>query len=253
MSVPSIPQRPDFSHHLTLAGHLEELRRRLAIGLAALCLGIGISATQAERLMRWLQQPAQPYLTRFAFFSPTEPLLAYLKVAVLAALTVSMPVLLWQLWAFVRTGLTIRERHMGLALAGWGSALFVGGAAFGYAILVPVSLRVLLSIGRDRLEPVISIDTYLSFVSTLLLWCGVIFELPIVLWLLAKVGVVTPEWLRQQRPYAILVLVILAAIITPTTDPVNLLLMSCPLIVLYEVSIHVAKCAGLRREPGGDP
>src|SRR3989338_2126530 len=228
---------------MTLAEHLEELRRRLGISLVALMAAVGISATQVDRLLVWLRRPAEGLLPAFAYFSPTEPLIAYLKVACLAGVILAMPMLFAQLWGFVRAGLTQRERALGLAFVGWGSALFAAGAAFAYAVLLPVSLRVLLGIGRGTLEPVLSIDTYLSFVTALAFWCGVVFELPAVVWLLAKVGVVTPAWLRQSRPYAILVMVIIAALVTPTTDPVSLLLMTAPLLVLYELSIGLARVA----------
>ena len=236
---------------MSLGEHLEELRRRLGISLAALLLGVAAAFTQVDRMLRWLRQPAADVLPYFAFFSPTEPLMAYLKLAVLGGVALAMPVILWQVWRFVRAGLTGRERALGLAFVGWGSAQFLLGAAFAYYLLLPASLHLLLGIGRGRLLPMVSIDAYLSFVTALLAWCGALFELPVVLFLLAKIGVVTPEWLRQQRAYAILVLVIIAAVITPTTDPVNLLLMSVPLIALYEVSILVTRLAMPRRTPGG--
>ena len=161
----------------------------------------------------------------------------------LAGLIIAMPVILGLLWGFIRSGLTSRERSLGLAFVWWGSAQFLAGAAFAYYGLLPVSLRFLLRIGERYLEPVISIDQYLSFVTTLVFWCGVVFELPVVLLILARLGIVTPEWLRQQRPYAILALVILAAIVTPTTDPINLLLMAVPLVWLYELSIVITRWA----------
>ena len=226
---------------LTLAEHLEELRRRLGVSLAALVLAIGISASQVERILQWLRRPAEDLLPTLAFFSPSEPLIAYVKVATLAGLILAMPIILAQLWGFVRAGLTARERSSGLAFIGWGSLQFLAGVAFAYYVMLPVSLRVLLGIGRGVLEPVISVDRYLSFVTAVIVWCGVVFELPVVLFALAKVGIVTPEWLRQQRPYAILVLVILSAIVTPTTDPVTLLLMAAPLWLLYELSILVVR------------
>lgn len=237
--VESPPQGPTF----TLAGHLEELRRRLAMSLAAVLVGVGISATQAERLIAWLKRPAEPLLPQFAFFSPTEPLLAYTKVVLLSGFILAMPIILSQLWAFVRPGLLPRERAYGLTFIWWGSAQFLAGVACAYYGLLPISLRVLLGIGRGALEPVISIDRYLGFVTAIAFWCGVVFELPVVVWLLAKVGIVTAEWLRQQRPYAVLVLVILAAIVTPTTDIVTLLLMTVPMLGLYECSIILARAA----------
>ncbi len=225
----------------SLTEHLEELRRRLGFGLAAVLVGIGVSLTQVDWLMGLLLRPAPPRLARLAFFSPVEPLTAYLKVAALAGVILAMPVLLWQLWAFVQPGLTRRERRHGLLFIWSGSALFVGGVIFAYAVLLPLSLRVLLSVGAGRLEPMISVDRYVGFVTTLAFWCGVTFELPAVLLALTRIGLVTPEWLRQQRAYAVLVLVILAAILTPTTDVATLALVTVPLVVLYELSIWLAR------------
>lgn len=243
MRLESPPEEPK----LTLTGHIEELRRRLAISLGAVLVGVGVSVTQLERLIAWLKHPAGPLLPRFAFFSPTEPLIAYTKVVILSGLVLAMPCVLWQAWAFVRPGLAPRERSHGLAFIWWGSAQFLAGVAFAYAVLLPLALRVLLGIGRDTLEPVISIDQYLGFVTSLAFWCGVMFELPVVVWLLAKVGIVTPEWLRQSRPYATLVLVIVAAIATPTTDILSLLLMAIPMMGLYELAILMARVARPRR------
>ena len=233
--------RPAGEARLTLAEHLDELRRRLGISLLAVIVAVGIALCRVERLIQWLRRPAGHLIDRLVFFSPTEPILAYLKVATLAGLILAMPVMLWQLWLFVRKGLTSRERAAGVWFVWWGSALFVAGAAFAYYGLLPASLAFLLGIGRGALEPMISLDRYLSFVTTLVFWCGVVFELPVVLLFLAQRGIVTAEWLRQQRPYAILILVIIAAIVTPTTDPVNLLLMAAPMVLLYEASILVTR------------
>ncbi len=235
---------------LTLADHLEELRRRLALCLIVLVAAVGVSFTQAERIIGWLRRPAEGLLPRFAFFTPTEPLLAYFKVSIMAGVILTMPVVLSQIWGFVRSGLTWRERYYGFAFIAWGSLLFVTGVAFAYYWLLPVSLKVLLGVGRGVLEPVVSINTYLAFVTGLAFWCGIVFEIPIVLFLLAKVGVVTPEWLRQSRSYAILVIFIIAAVVTPTTDPVNMILMAIPMVALYEVSIWVTRFA-IRRPPHG--
>lgn len=228
---------------LTFTGHLEELRRRLGISLVALVLTSSLCATQVGRIVGWLQHPVKAWLPTLVFFSPVEPLIAYAKVAVLGGLVLAMPVILSQLWAFVRPGLTPRERSSGLAFIWWGSANFLAGAVFAYAVLLPLALNVLLGIGKGTLEPVISIDRYLSFVTTLIFWSGVVFELPVVLFLLTKVGIVSPAWLRQQRSYAILVLVIVAAVVTPTTDPVSLLIVALALLLLYELSIFLARFA----------
>ena len=232
---------------MTLAEHLEELRRRLGRMLAAWLFATGVSWTQADRLVAWLKRPAAPLLPHLVFLSPTEPLMAYLTVTMLAGVIVSMPVILWQGWGFVRRGLTSRERTLGAIFVWWGSLLFAAGVAAAYYGILPVSLNYLLRMGQGTLEPMISIRTYLSFVTTIMGWCGLIFELPLGLWVLATVGVVTSEWLRQQRPYAILVLVMVAAIVTPTTDPINLLLMAVPMVLMYEISIVITRVAMRRR------
>ena len=233
---------------LTLAEHLEELRRRLAISLLAVLAGTAFSLAHIHRLIAWLRRPAGEQLLNFAYFSPAEPLGAYLKVGVLAGLVLAMPVVLAQAWGFVRGGLQPDERRWGLFFIWSGSGLFAAGVAFAYAVLLPLSLRVLLGIGAGTLIPVLSIDRYLAFVMALAFWCGAVFELPVLLFLLAKLGIVTPEWLRQQRPYAVLVLVIIAAVVTPTTDAVSLLLMAGPMVLLYELSIWVVHL-GMRPRP----
>lgn len=226
---------------MTIAGHLEELRRRLGLCLLAWLVATGASLAYAGQLIAWLHRPAVRDIPQLAALSPTEPLIAYIRVAVLGGFVLAMPVWLAQLWGFVRPGLKPSEQLLGVTMIWWGSAQFFLGAAVAYYVLLPVSLRVLLSVGAHTILPIISVDRYLSFSTSLLVWCGVVFELPVVLSVLAKVGIVTPEWLRQQRPYAVLVLVIVAALITPTTDPVNLLLMVIPLLGLYEVSIVIAR------------
>lgn len=222
---------------LSLIEHLEELRRRAWISLATFLLCVGVSFFYVEPIIVWLRRPAESYISHFAFFSPTEALSAYFKVATVSGLILSMPVLLWQVWIFVRPALTRREQAYGMAFVSWASFLFIGGLAFAYYFLLPASLRFLLGIGKEFLVPLISVHQYVSFVVSLALMCGIIFELPVVLLLLSKVGIVSAPWLRQQRPLAILGMVIAAALITPTTDLVNLTLVTIPMIILYELSI----------------
>jgi sec-independent protein translocase protein TatC len=232
---------------MSLAEHLDELRRRLGMCLMIFLVAVGISWTQVDRIIAWLKHPVEPWLPRLVFVSPTEPMMAYLTVTMLAGFILAMPMMLWQAWGFIRRGLTPRERRLGGIFVWWGSALFLAGAGLAYYGVLPISLKYLLGVGGDTLEPMVSISTYLSFVTTIMFWCGLICELPLVLWVLAAVGVVTSEWLRQQRPYAILVLVIIAAMVTPTTDPVNLLLLLIPMLLLYEVSIVITRVAIRRR------
>ena len=228
---------------LTFTEHLEELRRRLGICLLAVLAGAVISWRFGDRVLLWLRRPAGELLPRFAFFSPTEAFAAYMKLAVACGVALAMPVILYQLWSFVRTALTWRERAYALAFGIWGTVLFVLGAWFAYAWCLPLFLKFLLGIGQPYLEPVISITRYLSFVLGMLVTCGVLFEMPLVIFMLARLGILAPDALQRHRAAALLVLLVVAAIVTPTTDAVSLLVLTAPLLVLYEVSILVARLA----------
>ncbi len=232
--------RPSEFTSLTFTEHLEELRRRLGSCLALLLISSCVGFRYAARLIEWLKRPAGTLLPRLAFFSPTEALAAYMKVAVVCGFALALPVLLYQVWAFVRPGLTWRERYYGIVVIGWGSILFALGVAFAYGVCLPMFLEFLLSLGGSSLEPVISISRYLSFVLGVMLTCGVLFELPLLVVVLTRLGIVTPELLRRHRGLALLVLVIVAAVVTPTTDALSLILTTIPLCVLYEVAILVA-------------
>ncbi len=226
---------------LTVVEHLGELRRRLLICVATIIATTIVGFVWAERVIGWLKEPAGVLLPRLAFFSPTEALSAYCKVALTIGIVLAVPMILYQLWAFVRIGLTGRERSYGVMLVGWGSLLFAAGVAAGYYVCLPMFLKFLLRIGWPNLEPVISIDQYLGFVTSVLLMCGLIGELPLVIVLLAKLGIVTPAFLQRQRPWAIIVMLVISAVATPTTDAFTMLVMAVPLIVLYELSIWICR------------
>lgn len=245
------PPPDEAERRLPVTGHLEELRRRLWVCVAAMLLASALSVAWTGRLIDWLKRPAGPLLPRLAFFSPPEALLAYMKVAVMAGLVLCVPIVLSQLWAFVRPGLARKERGYGLVFIWWGSALFLAGAAFAYWVILPVSLRFLLGFGGGQLEPVISISRYLSFTTMVILACGVVFQWPLVVFLLAKLGVIRPQTLRRKWRHAVVGMVVVGAILTPTTDVATLLLMTIPMLALYEVSIWIARFAASRNNPHG--
>ncbi len=231
---------------LTFVGHLEELRRRLLISVATLGVTTMASFASVERFIVWLKRPAGEALPKLAVFSPTEALLAYLTVALIAGLLLALPVILYQAWAFIRPGLSPTERRYGVALLIWGSGLFLVGIAFAYGILLPLSLKFLFSVGREYLIPMISLNRYLSFVTMVMLSCGVVFELPVAVFLLTKLGWLTPALLWRQWRYAILLMAIAAAILTPTPDAATMVLVMIPMVVLYQLSIAVCWFAASR-------
>lgn len=226
---------------MTLVDHLEELRRRLLICVIAVAAGCLAGFVYATPLLAWLKHPADAWLPTLAFFSPTESLGAYLRVAVTAGVVIALPIVLYQIWAFVESALSRTERLYGLLFVWMGSALFIAGAALAYSVLLPASLKLLLSIGGDALQPMISVSRYLSFALGLMLACGLLCELPLAVLLLAAIGIVTPQGLRRWRGVALVALVTLAALLTPTTDALSLVLMAVPLVLLYELSILLAR------------
>lgn len=223
---------------MTIIEHLEELRRRLIIALVVLGVATVLSFLFVDRLLAFLIRP----VGRVVFLAPTEAFFVRVKVALLAGVFLSLPVFLYQIWRFVSTGLTPTERRYGLWLLPPAFILFVGGALFALVAIIPVGVRFLLNYQVPGvLEPMISIGAYTSFVTAFLLAFGLVFELPIVLIFLTKIGLVTPAWLAARRRYAIVIIVGAAAVLTPGGDVFSQLLMAIPTYLLYEVSIWIAR------------
>ena len=241
------PQRALNERRLPILDHLEELRKRVWGCAAVIILASMISFAWTGQLIEWLKRPAGPALSRFAFFSPPEAFLAYMKVAITVGLFLSAPMVLAQVWAFISPGLTARERRYGFGFIGWGSALFLAGGAFAYWVLLPVSLKFLLNFGHGQLEPVMSVSQYLSFTTMVILSCGLVFQLPLVMCILARLGLVNSTMLRQKWRHAVVAIVVAAAILTPTADVATLLFLVVPMLALYELSIWVTGFSASRR------
>lgn len=228
---------------MTIIEHLEELRRRLLIALAAFAVGTAVSFAFVEQIMAVLLRP----VGRVVFLAPTEAFFVRLKVAALAGVFLSLPVTLFQVWRFVSVGLTRTERRYALGLLPAAIILFAGGGAFAFLAILPVGVKFLLSYATPSLEPMISVQAYTSFATAFVLAFGLVFQLPIVILMLARLGVVTPAALAAGRKYALLGIVALSAILTPGGDVVSQLLMAVPTYLLYEASIWVARLAGRPR------
>jgi sec-independent protein translocase protein TatC len=173
------------------------------------------------------------------------------KISFLAGLILGFPLLAFQVWAFVAPGLYRRERRLALPFIFFATLFFVGGCLFGYFVAVPFAGSFLMSFGTEFVQ-LITINKYMDFLLAMMLGLGVVFEIPMVIFLLAKVGIATPRWLLKNFRYAVLVIVIVAAIITPTGDPVNLAIFSIPMILLYLLGIAVAAIWGSKRKEEGE-
>ncbi len=228
---------------MTIVEHLEELRRRLLFGMAALVVATVVSWYFADEMLAFLIRPVTGATGRGVIFvGVTEAFFVRFKLAALAGVFLSLPFLLYQIWAFVAVGLTGTERRYALWLLPPSLLLFVGGALFALVAIVPVGVRFLLSYKVPGvLEPMISVGAYVSFLATFMLAFGAVFELPIVLLFLTKIGLVTPASLASGRRYAIAGIVILAAVLTPGGDVFSQLMMAVPTYFLYEASIWIAR------------
>ncbi|MDY6892547.1 MAG: twin-arginine translocase subunit TatC [Chloroflexota bacterium] len=230
---------------MTFTGHLDELRQRLIKSVIALIITTLIAFVFAKVIFGFLIAPAGD--VEFIYTELTGFIGPYMKVALIGGIVLAMPVLVYQAIMFVSPALTQREkRYVYLALP-WITIMFVAGLAFGYYVLVPPALRFLLNFGGDIASPAPRIGNYVTFITRFLLAIGVVFELPVIITFLSRLGIVTPQWLAGKRRWAIIGAFILAAIITPTFDPINQSLVAVPLIILYEMSILLSKVAYRKR------
>lgn len=219
--------------------HLEELRSRILRSLGAVILGsaAGLWAVQHFQLVNLLKQPIAPYLTdgKLVVLSPTEPVMIVLKLGFLVGLVLASPVILWQLWAFLAPALYAREKKALVPSLFVGLLLFLTGAALAYFIVVPQALRVLFSFQNEAIAPFITYDKYFSFVMQVTLALGISFELPLVIIILSWLGVIGPAELNRFRRFAVVFAFLAGAVLSPGADILSMLMMTVPLLFLYEV------------------
>lgn len=225
--------------------HLEELRRRIIYCLVAVAVGFFACWAYAERIYGIMQAPIMTALRnngmseKLVYLNPTEPFNLYLKVAALAGLFVTSPFVLYQVWLFISPGLYRNEKRYVFPFMFSSVALFLAGGIFGYKIVYPAALDFLISYGK-QFQPMITIGEYTDLFLTIILGMGIIFELPILVFFLSLMGIVTAGFMWKNLRYAILVIFIIAAIITPTTDILNMCIFAAPMVGLYALSIGIA-------------
>ncbi len=229
--------------------HLGELRTRLMRGLLALLVGLGIALPFSQQIMDYLARPARLTNHNLVFLSLTEAFWVQMKIGVIVGLFIASPAILWQVWRFISPGLHAHEKKYAAPFVLIGSLLFVGGGVFALKVVTPFAIQFLLSYERPGLQAMISIGGYIDFLLKFTLAFGLVFELPLVITVLARLGIVTPRMLAKNRKYAILGAFIAGAVLTPTPDMFNQTLMAGPLIVLYEVGIICARIFARREAP----
>ena len=236
---------------MTLMEHLEELRFRLVVSALAIVAGLAVSAYFGQDLIDFLKQPAEARNPdfRLQFIEPFELFVTYFRVSLLGGLIVGMPVIVYQGLRFVSPGLKPGERRWLYLTVIGATGLFLAGVAFAYYVALPPALDFLLNFGNDLAQPNIRVSSYIDFVTRLLFWTGVTFETPLVIMFLGRFGIVRPGQLLRWWRLAIVAAFAIAAIVTPTIDPVTQSLVAGPIIALYFLGIVLAWLVRPRRTP----
>lgn len=225
-----------------LAAHVQTIKRRLIIIGATILVGLVVAFGFSAEMIAWLNRP---FPNPLVFYGPTEALFASIKVSFLAAVLVSLPVVFYQFWKFVEPALLPKEQRWGIPIFLLAGALFALGLVFCNLIILPLVIDFFVSFGMDRdITPQLSVGTYIDFNVKFLLVFGCAFELPLVLTILARVGVVSAKMLSRYRKHAIISALIVSAVVTPDATLFTMMLMAVPLMVLYEIGIIGARIFG---------
>jgi sec-independent protein translocase protein TatC len=225
--------------------HLEELRRRIIYSILAVAVGFMACWGYAERIYGLMQAPIVQVLRnnhlpdKLVVLSPTDAFNLYIKIGLMAGVFVSCPFVLYQVWMFISPGLYRNERTYVVPFMISTIALFVGGGYFGYRIVFPGALDFLIKYG-SQFQPMFTVTEYTDLFMTIILGLGAVFELPILVFFLALMGVVTAGWMWRNLRYSILAIFTLAAVLTPTADVMNMCIFAAPMVVLYMISILIA-------------
>jgi sec-independent protein translocase protein TatC len=257
---------PDEELRMPFWSHLAELRKRLVWSVAWIVIGFGICFSYSEEILKVLMVPMNmrlviqsttPYISivpnevqqKLHYTTLIEPFWTHLKIALIAGIMLVFPLIMHQLWKFLAPGLLPKERRYAGYFILFSSLFFAFGVLFCYVLLLPLGITFLLTWKTESLIAIIRIGDYIDFVLKFLLACGIVFELPLVIVLLSRMGIVSPNMLSKYRKYAFLASFILGAILTPTPDVFNQTLVSIPIYLLYEVGILFARFFGRKKRP----
>jgi sec-independent protein translocase protein TatC len=230
---------------MTLLEHLEELRSRLVKVAIAIGIATAISFAFAQQFVDFLAVPIGG-LDKLQAIDVTENISVFMQVSLIGGLVLAMPVIVYQLIRFIVPGLTDDEKRYLWIVVPTASLLFVVGVAFAFFVMLPNAVPFLTSFLNIPTKP--RPETYFGFITKLMFWIGVSFQTPLILAFLARLGIITPQLLIKYRRYAIVLMAILAAVITPTVDPVNMMLVMAPLVILYELGILLSRFTYRKRQ-----
>ncbi len=242
---PETQSREDLLRQMSFLEHLEELRKRLIYSVLSVVVGFVACYVYVERIYGLMQKPIVEALRNhhmsdsLVYLSPTEPFNLYIKIGFLAGIFFACPVILYQVWLFISPGLYRHEKRYVVPFMISTVGLFIAGGLFGYKIAFPAALDFLIGYSA-QFKPMITIGEYTDLFLTIIIGLGAVFEMPILVFFLALMGIVSPGWMWNNFRYSILIIFVIAAIVTPTTDILNMCIFAAPMILLYLVSIAVA-------------
>lgn len=251
---------------MPVAEHLGDLRKRILTSLAAVTIAFGVCFYYSESIFSILTMPlhnilkfslSEPYFffeptnnqgIELFFFEPAEALWMHFKISFIAGFILSTPVIFHEVWKFVSPGLLLKEKRYALPFVFVTTFLFLLGSLFCFIVVLPFAMNFLLTYKTQNLKPMLSVGKYIDFCMKFILGFGIVFELPVVLVFLTKMGIVTTEFLSKNRKYAILIAFVVAAFLTPTPDAFNQTLMAVPIILLYEIGIWASVLLNIKKK-----
>lgn len=238
---------------MSILEHLEELRRALIISLVSLVPASFIGWYFRERLMAVLMEPVKALDQKLVYLGPTEAFMVEVKIAIIAGFVLASPVIFWQVWGFILPALKTHEKRYLMLVVPLSIILFAAGVTFGYSTVFRYGMKFFLGFATEGLTPMLSLSRYVSFTFWFLLPFGLMFELPLLMFFMAKLGIVNHRFLAKNRKFAFLIIFVIAAVATPTTDMISMAAMAIPMYILYEISIWIVRIvrpqAGYDAEP----
>ena len=243
-------EEKELGGRMTFLEHLDELRRRIMHSIIAVVVTFGVAWIFHERIFDFLSIPIKSVVDKLVVIKPTEPFTIYLKVSFVAAIFLAVPYILFQVWLFIAPGLYRKEKSYALPFLLASTILFLLGGMFAYYVVLPPALSFLLLEFGSSFDHMISAVEFFDFEMLIIIGMGVIFQLPVLVAFLSIFGLITPRFLWKNFRYAVLIITIIAAVVSPTTDPFNLFLWSGPMVILYSLSIGISWIFKRRREKG---
>lgn len=238
-----------YEKEMTFWEHLEELRSRIIKSLIGFFVGVIVCAFFSDTIVnKILIVPAQRAGFELQNLKPYGQFMLYMQVVVISGFVLSLPFTLYQLWKFVEPGLLPREKKYVLWIVFFSSFCFFAGLVFAYFVVLPVSLKFLMGFGSSQIKNIIAINEYIGFVIGLVLASGILFELPMLSFFLGRIGILTSDLMRRYRKHAVVIILIVAAVLTPSPDIASQAMLAVPLYLLYEISILVVQLTGKNRE-----